>query len=65
MRELHKAHQEFKKEWKDWRNGNVKSTEKKKQKKLKGQEPETVTIARDKFIRTVKNAKKFFLFSHS
>ena len=49
MRELHKAHQEFKKEWKDWRNGNVKSTEKKKHKKLKGQEPETVTIARDKF----------------
>jgi len=49
MRELHQAHQEFKKEWNDWRNGKVKPTEKKKLKKLKGREPEAVTVARDKF----------------
>ncbi len=49
MRDLHTANQEFKKEWKDWRNGKVKPTEKKKLKKLKGREPKAVTIARDKF----------------
>ena len=49
MRELHKANQDFKKEWNEWRNGKIKPTEKKKLKKLKGREPESVTIARDKF----------------
>ena len=48
MRDLHKAHQEFKKQWKDWRNGKIKPTEKKKF-KLKDREPESVTVARDKF----------------
>jgi hypothetical protein len=49
MRDLHKTHQVFKKEWNHWRNGKVKPTEKKKLKKLKGREPESVTVARDKF----------------
>ncbi len=46
MRGLHKAHQEFKKEWNDWRNGKLKPAEKKK---LKGREPESVIVARDEF----------------
>ncbi len=49
MRELHKAHREFKKEWNDWRNEKIKPTEKEKLNKLKGRESEAVSIARDKF----------------
>lgn len=49
MRDLHEANREFKDEWNDWWNKKIKPTEKKKLKKLKGREPESVTVARDKF----------------
>jgi len=50
MHELYEAHQNFKKEWDDWRNAKIKPTEKKKFKKSRGLEAENVSIARDKFL---------------
>jgi hypothetical protein len=46
MNELHNAHQDFKKQWNDWRNGKLSHKEKLE---LKGKEPNSVTLARDKF----------------
>jgi hypothetical protein len=52
MRELHGAHRNFKSEWRRWQNGEIKRKEKKE---LKGLEPESVSLARDKFYESLEN----------
>lgn len=47
MQEVYRTHQNFRREWRDWKEGKLSRSEKSR---LNGHEPETVTLARNRFF---------------